>query len=102
MRFRASLQVRATKPGWELGSKTPLLLNLKKKASHDIAASASTMADPKAWSAVEGAGDEALMDDEELLTEEDKRPVVSSSECHGPMRRRTRGQWSHPVSATVR
>ena len=85
MRFRASLQVRATKPGWELGSKTPLLLNLKKKASHDIAASASTMADPKAWSTVDGAGDEELMDDEDLLTDEDKRPVVSSSECHGPI-----------------
>ena len=70
--FKSSNQVRATKPGFDLGAKAPL-----KKKDQPVTLPAAVTS----WAAA-GDGDE-LMDDEELLTEEDKRPVNPASEC-GP------------------
>eukprot|EP00798_Chlamydomonas_sp_ICE-L_P032179 gene32179-16717_t len=62
--------IKSEKPAWDLGSKSAL--PLKKKTS---------AAAPKAWT-LDGDGDE-LMDDEELLTEEDrvKPTVAAASDC---------------------
>ena len=56
-----------------MGSKASLSLKKKPAAASAVA----PQADPKAWAV---GGDEELMDDEELLTEEDKRPVAAPSE----------------------
>ncbi|KAG1664370.1 hypothetical protein FOA52_004703 [Chlamydomonas sp. UWO 241] len=61
--------VRATKPAFELGAKA----GLKKKATPASAPSAA------AWRVAAGDGDE-LVDDEELLAEDDKRPAVPPTE----------------------
>jgi hypothetical protein len=63
--------VQATKPSWDLGAKSSLKL---KKPSAPAPAAA-----PKAWGFDANDADE-LMDDEELLTEEDKKPVIAASE----------------------
>ncbi|KAG1671568.1 hypothetical protein FOA52_011291 [Chlamydomonas sp. UWO 241] len=65
--------VRATKPAFELGAKA----GLKKKATPASAPSAA------AWRVAAGDGDE-LVDDEELLTEDDKRPAAppTESDCN--------------------
>ena len=67
--------MRATKPaGFDLGAKAPL--SLKKDRTMTAQPAPPTKS---SWAVSAGDGDE-LMDDEELLTEEDKRPVNAASE----------------------
>ena len=67
-------QIRATKPNWALGAKSSLTL----KKSPAVAAPAHAL--PKAWGVSAADDADELMDDEELLTEEDKRPVAAAGE----------------------
>ncbi len=55
-------QVQASMPNWQVGAKATL-----RKAPAPA---------PKAW-AVSADDNDELMDDEELLTEEDKKPAAS-------------------------
>ncbi|GAX85596.1 hypothetical protein CEUSTIGMA_g13011.t1 [Chlamydomonas eustigma] len=72
------LLLTAIKPSW-LGAKA----SLKPKASSATPAPESVTSAPKTWALNPAEDNDELMDDEELLTEEDKRPVerIALDDC---------------------
>ena len=72
-------QIQASKPKWDVGAKAMLKRPVAATTATTTATPAAAPLAPKTWGVNVDDNDE-LMDDEELLTEEDKKPVDASEE----------------------